>query len=782
VRLGRRVFVFLAHVDRLILAAMAVVAVVPFTRLFASSLFLAYAAGAAVLALLVAAVSARRSFLTTLLIAVALLVLYLVFAVFHTDVPVVGNLDDLSRVWAGVSKSLGATLSASLPLISSGSLMTLPVILAWGASLIGVALAARTRLIGLTLVPSLAAFVVGLLLTGQRPIGFPTAPLLLLGGALMVVLVRVHTVGDADGVDGAPNTTAESVAVGSTDARPVTPVHLRIGVPLLAAVTAIGIVAGTNLPLVQDDQRFDLRDQYPPEVDPPLDRISPLARVADGINNGDAVLFRTTFVYGGPERPPIDRVRIAALEKYDGAVWGTAAQLSAVGAELPNGPPGAAHTASITEATTFADGYRSSFLPALDRPIAIEGDDLSFDRKSGMVVYGGGAPGPGPGYRYQVTSAVPIFDPDELRNAPSDVDPLVAELTLLPVRVPDPTTGGAPGQAAPIPIPAEIADYADQPQFSLRSPYESLLAVQKDMLSQNFGYNPKATPGHSFGALKNFLGVTAGPDGKPTGHVGFSEQYAAALALIARLKHLPSRVAVGYRVDPKKVAAGEQIDVRAGDIHAWAEVNIKGIGWVAFDGLNRDNIKPPDVTPIAAAPTPAPVSTPGAPPPPDAVASANGGGCDVLANPDCVPTETELILWPLLLLSLLVLVPAGIVIARLVRRRLRRSRGTPTRRIIGAWRETQDRMLTNGLPTSKAMTAVELSESCVALAGQKAAGRLAEMGPVIDVALYGEDDPPERLAAAAWDAEAGVKDALKERIGRMRRLRNLGDPRPLLRR
>jgi transglutaminase-like putative cysteine protease len=778
-RLIRRVFGFLAHADRLLLVGMAVVAVVPFTRLFASGIFLGYAAAAAVLAVVAGAFTARHSFVTTLLVALVLLGLYEIFWVFRNDVPVVGNLEDLQTIWSGVTGSLKGVLSASLPMVSSGSSLTLPVILAWAASLIGVQLAARTRLIGMTLVPSLAVFVVGLLLTGQRPIGYPIAPVLLLGCSLVVVLIRVHTVGrtGASGsAESAESTeTAESVAVGSVEAKHVTPVHLRIGVPLLIAVTALGVVAGANLPLVKDDQRTDLRELYPPPVDV-TDSISPLATISDGLSKGDTVLFRTAFTFEGTERPSIDRVRIAALEHYDGAVWGTRAQLSDVGAELPSGPggpagsagtsgsAGSARTVSVTEATTFADGYRSSFLPALDRPTAISGDDLRFDRRSGMVLHAGGAPFPG--YRFEVTSAVPMHDPDELRDAPSEVDPLVAELTL-----------------PPSDIPAEITDYAGQPQFNKASPYEALKAIEEDMRNaKNFGYDLKAVPGHSLGALRNFLKVTTAADGKTSGHVGFSEQYAAAIALIARLKHLPSRVAVGYRVDPKKVAAGEQIDVFANQIHAWAEVNFKGIGWVPFDGVNPDNTKLPEPPPLAQTPAPVPTSAPGAAPPPDAVGSAAGGGCDVLANPDCVPTETELILWPLLLLVLVVLVPVGIAVTKAVRRRLRRTRGTPTRRIVGAWRETRDRLMTNGLPTSKAMTAVELSGSCAPLAGEKAAGRLAEMGPVIDVALYGEDEPPEQLAAAAWDAESGVKDALKERVGRMRRLRNLGDPRPLIRR
>jgi hypothetical protein len=91
-----------------------------------------------------------------------------------------------------------------------------------------------------------------------------------------------------------------------------------------------------------------------------------------------------------------------------------------------------------------------------------------------------------------------------------------------------------------------------------------------------------------------------------------------------------------------------------------------------------------------------------------------------------------------------------------------------------------DRFRTLGIPTSPAMTARELADAVAPSAGREAAERIANLGPVLDAALYGPDPPAEELVARAWDAEAGVADALRDRTGRLERARARIDPRPLV--
>jgi hypothetical protein len=155
--------------------------------------------------------------------------------------------------------------------------------------------------------------------------------------------------------------------------------------------------------------------------------------------------------------------------------------------------------------------------------------------------------------------------------------------------------------------------------------------------------------------------------------------------------------------------------------------------------------------------------------------------CDVVAT-DCGTDETILVWWPLVPLVLVVVAPILVLVAKRLRRRRRRRHGSTARRVVGAWRETIDRFSSLGMPASKAMTPQELAESYGPVAGEESSRRLAEFGPVLDVTLYDRGEPDDRLVESAWNAEAGVADALKQTNSRMRRARAALDPRPLVRR
>jgi transglutaminase-like putative cysteine protease len=63
--------------------------------------------------------------------------------------------------------------------------------------------------------------------------------------------------------------------------------------------------------------------------------------------------------------------------------------------------------------------------------------------------------------------------------------------------------------------------------------------------------------------------------------VGFCEHYAAAFATLMRIAGIPSRVVVGYHGG--EMGLGNYVTVRQLDAHAWAEVWIKGEGWLRVD-------------------------------------------------------------------------------------------------------------------------------------------------------------------------------------------------------
>ncbi len=63
---------------------------------------------------------------------------------------------------------------------------------------------------------------------------------------------------------------------------------------------------------------------------------------------------------------------------------------------------------------------------------------------------------------------------------------------------------------------------------------------------------------------------------------GFCSHYAAAFVYSMRVARIPARVVTGYQGGELNTA-GNFLEIRQADAHAWAEVWIEGMGWVRFD-------------------------------------------------------------------------------------------------------------------------------------------------------------------------------------------------------
>ncbi len=67
--------------------------------------------------------------------------------------------------------------------------------------------------------------------------------------------------------------------------------------------------------------------------------------------------------------------------------------------------------------------------------------------------------------------------------------------------------------------------------------------------------------------------------------IGFCEHYAAAFATLMRIAGIPARIVIGYHGGEFN-RLGNYVLVRQLDAHAWAEVHLKGEGWVRIDPTN----------------------------------------------------------------------------------------------------------------------------------------------------------------------------------------------------
>src|SRR5947208_7596710 len=104
-------------------------------------------------------------------------------------------------------------------------------------------------------------------------------------------------------------------------------------------------------------------------------------------------------------------------------------------------------------------------------------------------------------------------------------------------------------------------------------PYQQAMPLH-DFLRNNDPYDlDNVQPGHSDDHLRYFLFKSK---------TGYCEQFAGAFAAMARSIGLPARVAVGFTPG----AYDEALDVfhvTTKEAHAWPEVHINGLGWVAFE-------------------------------------------------------------------------------------------------------------------------------------------------------------------------------------------------------
>ncbi len=67
----------------------------------------------------------------------------------------------------------------------------------------------------------------------------------------------------------------------------------------------------------------------------------------------------------------------------------------------------------------------------------------------------------------------------------------------------------------------------------------------------------------------------------PGGRTGYCEQFAASMAVMARILGIPARVAIGF-LHPDQVGDDTYV-YSAHDLHAWPELYIAGAGWVRFE-------------------------------------------------------------------------------------------------------------------------------------------------------------------------------------------------------
>jgi hypothetical protein len=514
------------------------------------------------------------------------------------------------------------------------------------------------------------------------------------------------------------------------------------GLLIVGTVALVGLAAGLLVPV---SASFDPRDRYHPAMTD-VDLLNPLGRVRTQLEANPRTVFTVRFDTSS-SKPPTDRVAVGELGDFDGATWSDDDRFVLVDHTLPtvSTTPVSTVRQTAVRAQITLGSLDSTLLPALGRPQTVTAtgwSGMAYDPVSGALV---ALSPPAADARYTLGAQVPAPTKSQLDQAVAATGPAATPYLRLP-----------PG------MPATLTTLANTLTAKATTPYGKLTALAAALANdQAFPYDLNASPGHSYGVLARFLTGTDAGDQR-----GYAEQHAAAFAVLARALGVPTRISVGYLLDTNHSAADGTFTVTTRQAHAWPEVLLAGIGWVAFEPTDVSQLTkvlpPPSSTATGGTQQGQTVSSAAQPPivapqiDHSADQGAHGGGSGgggFLRGP---------LLAALLVVIVLVAVPLLIVAAKRVRS-IRRRRGSPAARVDGAWREARDRLGERGVPRDPSWTHREVYQAVLARAELAAA--LEPLGQLIalaDAAMFTvSGDVGDTEAQAAWQLVGELRRALR---------------------
>ncbi|MFP4552779.1 MAG: transglutaminaseTgpA domain-containing protein [Actinomycetota bacterium] len=260
----------------------------------------------------------------------------------------------------------------------------------------------------------------------------------------------------------------------------------------------------------------------------------------------------------------------------------------------------------------------------------------------------------------------------------------------------------------PLDTPSAIGSLARQVAAGASTDFEAAWMLQSWFRDEgNFTYSTEVSTGHDSLVLNEWL---SNPE-STNYRTGYCEQFAAAMAVLARELDMPARVVWGFT--PGEVDDNGTITVRDTNAHAWVELWIEPYGWFPFDPTPRAEetgfeSQPPSLTAALdpddylEAPEDNPATETSVP---DALEQPFG---EVTPEPLQEPTDT-LRGWLVPLVAVVMLGMAIPVFKKLRRRR----RLTKVRNgdITAVWDEIVDRLTDLGVDVEDSMTPVEVARS-----------------------------------------------------------------------
>lgn len=549
-----------------------------------------------------------------------------------------------------------------------------------------------------------------------------------------------------------------------------------VGAGMVAGALAIAVAV---VPFAaRGAEREVLRSVVGPDIDLSAE-VSPLAqyRALFADDRADDVLFTVEAVPGDSSTAALpERLRIATLDAYDGEVFRSGGEGAVDAGRFVRVPSALdAGEGSPVAARVGIGAWDGIWMPTAGRLSTVEfaGDRSASlaDRfyynaaaSAGVQTAGGGLHA---GDRYIVRGVEPET-------------PALAELEA---------PGSPGGVAAPDSVRAWVDEHATGSDGAALAGLVALLR-DRGYLSHGLSEGEQepawaaSLPGYAFQAsasghslarvdtmfarlLERETDPRAEASGNYVAAIGDDEQFAVAVALIARELGFPSRVVLGARLSSAEpgLAACDDGACRAQDLTAWAEVQSTGGQWVAVDVTpqyaqspsldvteqrdpeNVTEVRPDSVEEVA---------------PPD---PAQEDSADDRAPDDGAGLDLSW-LWPALRIGGIVLLvlalglgPFLIVIgAKASRRRSRRRTGSPASRIAGGWDEYVDAAVDAGRPASRTLTRSELAAGFATPAG-------AGLARDADRAVFSHAELSPDEAQRYWEAVDAERRTLRRERG-----------------
>ena len=563
---------------------------------------------------------------------------------------------------------------------------------------------------------------------------------------------------------------------------------VRRGALAMVMMLVAVAVAGAFVPRIDNNDRRVLRSVVAPDINL-NDYVSPLTQYR-GYFDGDTYDSELFDVTG--DAAAIARLRLAVLSYYDGAVYrvvdpraadgSRSATFARIPSRLHPSGEGAAQSAEIV-----VGGYAGVWVPTVGALTSVEfAGDRADDLADGFYYNQPTSAGVqlallGDGDRYTVNGV-----PGDEVSLDSLDKPTAPEGLVDEQLIPENLIAWVRSQA----LSTDAAALADLVERLRARGYLSHALVEPSgpdtrwMADLGAGYTfEPSLSGHSIDRIDAMFAAliikqndtTSRDDADLVAAIGDDEQFAVATALLAQYLGFPSRVVLGFTLDPAKAdgaVACNQGSCRGSDLAAWVEVQGADGRWATVDvtpqhanavaPLNDQQQDPHNLTDVVPE-----TATEQQPP------QANPAGGD---QTEQTPNDVQLdlawladgltVLGVALLGALAVLAPFLTILIAKARRRRDRARAPGIEgRIVGGWDEYIDAALDHGKPMPSSETRTEV-------ATMYGTPRALQLAAIADEVVFDAGEPDERTAEAFWAIVEAERRSLSAGMSRWQRVRS----------